>query len=388
MNGLELTPAKAWSEKTSIAARIPLVANGRVSCLDEHTREVMIDVSKNCINLADFPSLESVWGVFKSRADVGSNDSGDEGVNMADCTTTFSMGSQSYARLLKADLTHKREVSERLGNTVYWYFLGKLVAFLVVENYVKNVWSKYGFQKAMMNFKGFFKFSSERGIEEMRLVIAVPRLDGKGVTLCTIQVEYECKPPRCPTCKTFRHCIEQFPKKIIVNVLKSVKAPRQASRGFQSWYLNPFKKNSTTNAHTRAKGCMNTKVSNTFDVLSTMADMNDECDSNTSNPTCEKVVNEKEDNGLDMKNMEDQGLNVERLVTESQPSTLSGLLGGSCWNEHGNKHGMCNSRIGAKGKNMRYDHAEIHEYERYEQYDFIVSPTTTTRGDEAAIKEG
>nr|GEU64623.1 hypothetical protein [Tanacetum cinerariifolium] len=60
-------------------------------------------------------------------------------------------------------------VNERLRNTIYGYFIGKRVAFPVVENYVFNVWGKFGIQKVMMNAKGFYflKFSSMKGVDDV-----------------------------------------------------------------------------------------------------------------------------------------------------------------------------------------------------------------------------
>ncbi|GJS41528.1 zinc knuckle CX2CX4HX4C containing protein [Tanacetum coccineum] len=61
------------------------------------------------------------------------------------------------------------EVSNRLTNTFFGYFLGKCLAFPIVENYVKNTWAKYGFLKAMMNDNGlfFFKFCSKSGMDQV-----------------------------------------------------------------------------------------------------------------------------------------------------------------------------------------------------------------------------
>nr|GFB62065.1 hypothetical protein [Tanacetum cinerariifolium] len=57
---------------------------------------------------------------------------------------------------------------ERLSNTIYGYFIGKRVAFPVVENYVFNAWGKFGIQK-VMNAKGFYflKFSSMKGADDV-----------------------------------------------------------------------------------------------------------------------------------------------------------------------------------------------------------------------------
>ncbi|GKD61465.1 zinc knuckle CX2CX4HX4C containing protein [Tanacetum coccineum] len=54
--------------------------------------------------------------------------------------------------------------------TLYDYFIGKRIAFPVVEYYVRNNWANYGLTRLMMNFKGFFffKFESNKGLEDVR----------------------------------------------------------------------------------------------------------------------------------------------------------------------------------------------------------------------------
>lgn len=48
-------------------------------------------------------------------------------------------------RVDKADVTlpmdSVNEVRHRFDNTLFGYFLGKLLAFPIVENYVKNTWA-------------------------------------------------------------------------------------------------------------------------------------------------------------------------------------------------------------------------------------------------------
>ncbi|GKE42174.1 hypothetical protein Tco_1469458 [Tanacetum coccineum] len=162
------------------------------------------------------------------------------------------MGPGSFAKFLKGKLSRKsinfltlvapasngadvaismksvRIVHERICNTMYGFFLGKRVAYLVVESYVKNTLSKYGLVKSMMTTEGmfFFKFSSKdgmnaliengpwsnyaRAIVELRadaelkdaLVVAVPKFVGEGYTIRNIHVQYEWKPPRCSSCKS------------------------------------------------------------------------------------------------------------------------------------------------------------------------------------------
>ncbi|XP_071704187.1 uncharacterized protein [Rutidosis leptorrhynchoides] len=58
------------------------------------------------------------------------------------------------------------EAADRYSNTLVGYFLGNRLPFPVVQQYVKNTWSRFGLEKVMMNGKGifFFKFASEQGL--------------------------------------------------------------------------------------------------------------------------------------------------------------------------------------------------------------------------------
>ncbi|GJV82360.1 hypothetical protein Tco_1522258, partial [Tanacetum coccineum] len=84
------------------------------------------------------------------------------------------------------------EAHNMYANSLYGYFVGKCLVFLIVENYVNNMWAKFVFQKLMMNVDGFFflkfvawrisfaraliEISSDRELEE-ELVVAIPVLD-------------------------------------------------------------------------------------------------------------------------------------------------------------------------------------------------------------------
>ena len=60
------------------------------------------------------------------------------------------------------------EVRSRFANTLYGYFIGKRLAFPVVENYVRNTWAKFGLQRVMLN-NGFFffQFETKEGMERV-----------------------------------------------------------------------------------------------------------------------------------------------------------------------------------------------------------------------------
>ncbi|GKA43629.1 nucleotide-binding alpha-beta plait domain-containing protein [Tanacetum coccineum] len=72
----------------------------------------------------------------------------------------------SYTVLLKAAM---ESVKNRYVNSLVGYFIGKSLAFPVVQNYVNNTWEEFGLQKVMRNDDGVFmlKFASEEGLEQV-----------------------------------------------------------------------------------------------------------------------------------------------------------------------------------------------------------------------------
>ncbi|GJS90997.1 zinc knuckle CX2CX4HX4C containing protein, partial [Tanacetum coccineum] len=62
-----------------------------------------------------------------------------------------------------------KEVNHRFENSLYGHFVGKHLAFPIVENYVKNTWAKYGLTYVMMdsNDFSFFNFSTKEGLERV-----------------------------------------------------------------------------------------------------------------------------------------------------------------------------------------------------------------------------
>nr|GFA81139.1 hypothetical protein [Tanacetum cinerariifolium]GFA81180.1 hypothetical protein [Tanacetum cinerariifolium] len=133
-------------------------------------------------------------------------------------------------------------VSTRSENTVYSYFIGKRVAFLVVEYYVSNNWGKYGLTRIVMNSKGFFFFifNTSKGLEDVlengswkirnipvilkkwnmnsikaddvlkeHISMGIPLINDLGFSKETICIEYERKLPHCETCTIFGHVHDQ-----------------------------------------------------------------------------------------------------------------------------------------------------------------------------------
>nr|GFB84999.1 zinc knuckle CX2CX4HX4C [Tanacetum cinerariifolium] len=81
------------------------------------------------------------------------------------------------------------EVTSRFENTLYGYFVGKHLAYQMVENYVKNVCA-YA--------RAFIEISADDVLKE-DLVIAISVGKDKGHSLAFIRIEYEWMPPRCST---------------------------------------------------------------------------------------------------------------------------------------------------------------------------------------------
>ncbi|GKD62642.1 putative reverse transcriptase domain, reverse transcriptase zinc-binding domain protein [Tanacetum coccineum] len=74
----------------------------------------------------------------------------------------------------------KDKVMCRYENTLVGYFVGKSIAFHLVQNYVNNTWSKFGLQKVMRTDNGvfLFKFLSSTGVDQVIKVLVWVKLHG------------------------------------------------------------------------------------------------------------------------------------------------------------------------------------------------------------------
>ncbi|GKC46592.1 hypothetical protein Tco_1064314 [Tanacetum coccineum] len=78
------------------------------------------------------------------------------------------------------------EVSTLFANTLYGYFIGKRLAFPIVEDYVKNAWKKYEIEHVMLH-DGFlfFKFSTKEGLSLITAKLGRPiMLDAYTSNMC------------------------------------------------------------------------------------------------------------------------------------------------------------------------------------------------------------
>ncbi|KAJ9539213.1 hypothetical protein OSB04_031946 [Centaurea solstitialis] len=114
------------------------------------------------------------------------------------------------------------EVIKTHRSTLYGYFLGPQLHFLLVERYVKAAWGKFGFIEAMMNNNGiyFSKFNDIGGSNQVveagplmirvgelkrELQVIIPSLSGGEDVRVLIKVEYLWEPTQCSHCLVFGH---------------------------------------------------------------------------------------------------------------------------------------------------------------------------------------
>ncbi|GKE23918.1 retrovirus-related pol polyprotein from transposon TNT 1-94 [Tanacetum coccineum] len=74
---------------------------------------------------------------------------------------------ESYDCVLPKATANK--VKSRYENSIVGFFVGKDPSFQVVQNYVVNTWTKFGFEKITRNDDGvyLFKFASKVGMEQV-----------------------------------------------------------------------------------------------------------------------------------------------------------------------------------------------------------------------------
>ncbi|GKB77237.1 copia protein, partial [Tanacetum coccineum] len=90
-----------------------------------------------------------------------------------DTTRKGAIAGTSAEKVKSSDCVLLRVVANlvkcRYENSIVGFFLGKDPSFLVVQNYVSNTWSKFGFEKITRNDNGvyLFKFATKSGMEQM-----------------------------------------------------------------------------------------------------------------------------------------------------------------------------------------------------------------------------
>ncbi|GJS82036.1 putative reverse transcriptase domain, reverse transcriptase zinc-binding domain protein [Tanacetum coccineum] len=86
---------------------------------------------------------------------------------------------------------HVIAAQNKFANSLICFFVGKKVAFQLVQNYVSNTWSKFGFQKVMCDDDDvyYFKFTSMTGLEQVKVhKVPVVAYSKDGLSLIATQI--------------------------------------------------------------------------------------------------------------------------------------------------------------------------------------------------------
>ncbi|GJX82851.1 zinc knuckle CX2CX4HX4C containing protein [Tanacetum coccineum] len=102
-------------------------------------------------------------GMKQSFASIFKTQFVSKAVRLTTMTSEFVQGANVAIPLAAVE-----EVSQRFENTLYGYFIGKRLAFPLVETYVKNAWAKFGLERTMLtNGFFFFQFATREGMERV-----------------------------------------------------------------------------------------------------------------------------------------------------------------------------------------------------------------------------
>nr|GEV05953.1 hypothetical protein [Tanacetum cinerariifolium] len=301
----------------------PLVASIKKKVVSPYVDETMAkDKQTPTIIPKSFPPLTTPVTTMagdahgkSSYANIAGKPSGKK-VNVC---TLFTPGGNRINLVVLVDSL--RAISERFANTAYSFFLVKKVAYPVVANYEDVstilIWVKIhgvpvmAFSKdglsviatklgtplmldsytSVMCMQSWGRSSYARVMIELRsdvelkdnIVVAMPKITREAHYKCNVHVEFERKPPRCSSCKVFRHIHEECPKNTGAGEKKTVKMPNQTSRGVligpkmgfkpKKVYRPVTKKPNATSSSNKKKGVEPTievSNSNPFDVLNSV----------------------------------------------------------------------------------------------------------------------
>ncbi|GJS88604.1 hypothetical protein Tco_0304908 [Tanacetum coccineum] len=103
----------------------------------------------------------------------------------------------------------------------------KLGTTLMLDSYKTNMclgsWGGSSYARAMIELRVEVELKDTQ-------VVDIAKFKGERYTRSTIRIEYEYQPPRCLTCKVFGHVLDECLKKILLDVPKNLRMPRQVAR--------------------------------------------------------------------------------------------------------------------------------------------------------------
>nr|GEW31276.1 hypothetical protein [Tanacetum cinerariifolium] len=163
------------------------------------------------------------------------------------------------------------------------------------------------------------------------IVVAMPKITMEGHYTCNVRVEYEWKPPRCSSCKVFRHIHEECTKNTGAGEKKTVKKPSQTFRGVPvglQMGFKPQKEYRPISKNPNVSSCGNKKKgveptievsnSNPFDVLNLV---DNDVEFGTNRRTTNLVNNGATSSGSSFMNIDNDG-----EFASNTPSVPTGIV--------------------------------------------------------------
>ncbi|GJS84289.1 hypothetical protein Tco_0750830 [Tanacetum coccineum] len=117
----------------------------------------------------------------QSFADMFKNPSGSKAARLNHMTSEHVAGAN-----VAIPMAAVKDVSDRFENTLYGYFIGKRLAFPVVENYVKNAWKKFGLERVIRD--GSTEKLLLLGLGEVLYNVPIVSFSEIGLSLITSQL--------------------------------------------------------------------------------------------------------------------------------------------------------------------------------------------------------
>ncbi|GKE12119.1 retrotransposon protein, putative, ty1-copia subclass [Tanacetum coccineum] len=199
----------------------------------------------------------------------------------------------------------------------------KLGTPLMLDSYTSDMcmqsWGRSSYARVMIELRADVELKDN-------IVVTMPKITREGHYTCNVRVEYEWKPPRCLSCKVFRHIHEECLKNTGVGEKKVVVKPSQTSRGVpigpkkgfkpQEEYRPVPKKPTATSSGNKKKGVKPTievSNSNLFDVLNSV---DNDVEFGTNGGTTNLVHNGATSSGASFMNVDNSSSSTTPIINK------------------------------------------------------------------------
>ncbi|GJY92852.1 RNA-directed DNA polymerase, eukaryota, reverse transcriptase zinc-binding domain protein [Tanacetum coccineum] len=189
------------------------------------------------------------------------------------------------------------------------------------------VWVKlHGVPVTAFSEDGLSAFATKVADVELKdnIVVVMPKLTGEGHYICNVRVEYEWKPPRCASCKIFRHIHEECPKNTGVGEKKTMKSSSQTFQGVsigpkmgfkpQKEYRPVLRMPTASSSSNMKKGVVPTievSNSNPFEVLNSV---DNDMELGTNEGTTNLLNNEATSSGSSFMNIDNSNTRTTPII--------------------------------------------------------------------------